>query len=69
MDSVQPRVLVVMGVSGSAKSTLARMLAGRLSWDFAERVDMHPQANKVVGEVLRVLHLAATRESTRHERQ
>lgn len=46
MDSVQPRVLVVMGVSGSGKSTVARLLADRLRWDFAEGDDMHPQANR-----------------------
>lgn len=46
MESVQPRVLVVMGVSGSGKSTVAGLLADRLGWDFAEGDDMHPQANR-----------------------
>lgn len=39
------RVLVVMGVSGSGKSTVAGVLAGRLGWDLAEGDDMHPAAN------------------------
>lgn len=38
-------VLVVMGVSGSGKSTVAGILAGRLGWDFLEGDDLHPQAN------------------------
>lgn len=38
-------VLVIMGVAGSGKSTVAGMLAGRLGWDLAEGDDMHPGAN------------------------
>jgi gluconokinase len=38
-------VLVVMGVSGSGKSTVAGLLAGRLGWDLAEGDDLHPPAN------------------------
>ena len=38
-------VLVVMGVSGSGKSTVAGVLAGRLGWDLAEGDDLHPEAN------------------------
>lgn len=37
--------LVVMGVSGSGKSTVARRLADRLGWPFAEADDFHPPAN------------------------
>ncbi len=40
-----PLVLVVMGVSGSGKTTVASMLAGRLGWVFAEGDDFHPPAN------------------------
>lgn len=40
-----PIVLVVMGVSGSGKSTVAGMLAGRLGWDLEEGDDLHPAAN------------------------
>ncbi|PZE65664.1 gluconokinase [Curtobacterium sp. MCBD17_021] len=39
------RVLVVMGVSGSGKSTVAAMVADELGWAFAEGDDMHPEAN------------------------
>ena len=38
-------VLVVMGVSGAGKSTVAALLAGRLGWGFAEGDDLHPAAN------------------------
>ncbi|HET7474861.1 MAG TPA: gluconokinase [Dermatophilaceae bacterium] len=38
-------VLVVMGVSGSGKSTVAALLAGHLGWDLQEGDDLHPQAN------------------------
>ncbi|WP_308196475.1 phosphogluconate dehydratase [Cryobacterium zhongshanensis] len=38
-------VLVVMGVSGSGKSTVAALLAGQLGWDFVEGDDLHPAAN------------------------
>jgi gluconokinase len=41
----QPLVVVVMGVSGCGKSTVAGLLAGRLGWDFAEGDDLHPAAN------------------------
>lgn len=40
-----PRVLVVMGVSGSGKTTVAAMLAGRLHWQFEEGDTLHPPAN------------------------
>ncbi|ADP83563.1 gluconokinase [Pseudofrankia inefficax] len=38
-------VLVLMGVSGCGKSTVAAMLSGRLGWPFAEGDDLHPRAN------------------------
>lgn len=44
MDAA-PSVLVVMGVSGSGKSTVARILADRLGWDLQEGDDLHPRAN------------------------
>ena len=43
MDS--PPVLVIMGVSGCGKSTVAGLIAGRLGWDLAEGDDLHPAAN------------------------
>lgn len=44
-DVTPPIVLVVMGVSGTGKSTVAGMLAGRLGWDLEEGDDLHPAAN------------------------
>jgi gluconokinase len=37
--------LVVMGVSGSGKSTVARGVAEALGWSYAEGDDFHPPAN------------------------
>lgn len=40
-----PCVLVVMGVSGSGKSTIADRLAHRLDWDFEDGDIFHPASN------------------------
>ncbi|HET9653716.1 MAG TPA: gluconokinase [Kineosporiaceae bacterium] len=40
-----PLVLVVMGVAGSGKSTVAGLLAARLDWPFAEGDALHPPEN------------------------
>jgi gluconokinase len=48
MDSnapVAPTSVVVMGVSGSGKSTVAAGLVERLGWEFAEGDDFHPPTN------------------------
>ena len=37
--------LVVMGVAGSGKTTVALLLAERLGWTFAEADAFHPEAN------------------------
>ena len=37
--------VVVMGVSGSGKSTVADLLVRRLRWEFAEGDEFHPAAN------------------------
>jgi gluconokinase len=37
--------VVVMGVSGSGKTTVAATLVDRLGWEFAEGDDFHPAAN------------------------
>jgi gluconokinase len=41
----KPSVVVVMGVSGSGKSTIALMLAHRLNWIFEEGDWFHPPSN------------------------
>jgi gluconokinase len=40
-----PAVIVVMGVSGSGKTTIAEEIARRLGWEFAEGDAFHPPAN------------------------
>ena len=40
-----PAVLVVMGVSGCGKSTIASMLAHRLHWTYEDGDWFHPQSN------------------------
>lgn len=42
---VAPTVLVLMGVSGSGKSTVAEELHCLLGWPFQEGDDLHPPAN------------------------
>lgn len=44
-SSEGPLHIVVMGVSGSGKSTVGQAIAERLNWAFAEGDDYHPQAN------------------------
>ena len=38
-------VVIVAGVSGSGKSTVGALLAGRLGWRFADGDEFHPAAN------------------------
>ncbi|HXA59845.1 MAG TPA: gluconokinase [Streptosporangiaceae bacterium] len=38
-------IIIVTGVSGSGKSTIGAMLAGRLGWEYAEADDFHSRAN------------------------
>jgi carbohydrate kinase (thermoresistant glucokinase family) len=38
-------ILIVAGVSGSGKTTVGAMLAGRLGWRFADADEFHPVAN------------------------
>jgi gluconokinase len=45
MQSEKPPVLLVTGVSGSGKTTIGSLLAGRLGWDYAEADSFHPAAN------------------------
>ncbi len=42
---VTPVILIVAGVSGSGKTTIGALLAGRLRWQFADADTFHPEAN------------------------
>ncbi|QHC35875.1 gluconokinase [Komagataeibacter xylinus] len=44
-QAARPRVLVVMGVSGCGKSTVAQLMAERMGWPVIEGDDLHPPAN------------------------
>jgi len=44
-DEIGPCALVVMGVSGSGKSTIADRLAARLGWRYEDGDKFHPPAN------------------------
>ena len=45
MSGDPPAVIVVMGVSGAGKTTIAKLLAERLGWEFADGDQFHPPAN------------------------
>lgn len=38
-------IILVMGVSGSGKTTVGELLGKSLQWDFRDADDFHPQAN------------------------
>lgn len=38
-------IVIVMGVVGSGKTTVGRLLADQLGWEFADADDFHPFAN------------------------
>ncbi len=40
-----PKIIIVMGVAGVGKTTVGRLLAKRLRWDFLDADDFHPPAN------------------------
>jgi gluconokinase len=42
---MSPVVVIVMGVSGSGKSTVGRLLAEFLQWEFQDADRFHPDAN------------------------
>ena len=42
---INPRIIIIMGVSGAGKTTVGRALAERLGWLFVEGDDFHPAAN------------------------
>ena len=39
-------IVVVMGVCGSGKTTVGRLLARRMGWIFIEGDDLHPETNR-----------------------
>ena len=39
------KVIVLMGVTGSGKSTVGALLADRIGWSYYDADDFHPQAN------------------------
>ena len=41
----EPAIIIVMGVSGSGKSTTAAMLAARLHWTYEDGDWFHPPQN------------------------
>jgi gluconokinase len=42
---VSPVILIVAGVSGSGKTTVGALVAGRLQWQFADADTFHPPEN------------------------
>lgn len=38
-------IILLMGVSGSGKTTVGRLLASQMRWEFADGDDYHPAAN------------------------
>ena len=45
VSETQQPVLVIMGVSGCGKSTVAKLLVDRLGWPFQEGDELHPPSN------------------------
>jgi gluconokinase len=43
--AIPVRFLIVMGVSGCGKTTIGRMVADHLGWDFYDADDFHPPQN------------------------
>ncbi len=45
MTDSECKVIVLMGVTGSGKSTVGELLAQRLTWDYYDADNFHPSAN------------------------
>jgi gluconokinase len=46
MNDNSPRLILLMGVAGSGKTTVGRALAASLGWEYHEADDFHSPANK-----------------------
>lgn len=46
VSATSPRILLIMGVAGSGKSTLGRRAAAALGWPYFEADDFHSESNK-----------------------
>jgi carbohydrate kinase (thermoresistant glucokinase family) len=44
-EGFAPHILIIMGVSGAGKTTIARLLAKQLGWPFRDADEFHPRAN------------------------
>lgn len=44
-SATAPQFVIVMGVSGSGKTTVAKALADTMTWTYVEGDELHPQAN------------------------
>lgn len=44
-SNTSAQVVIIMGVSGSGKTTIGKRLSDKLGWDFYDADDFHPQAN------------------------
>jgi gluconokinase len=42
---MKTRFIIIMGVSGTGKTTIGKALSARLGWDFTDADDLHPPAN------------------------
>jgi gluconokinase len=46
MASAPPKIILLMGVAGSGKTTVGRLLADELGWTYHEADDFHSPANR-----------------------
>jgi gluconokinase len=45
MKRASGMIIILMGVVGAGKTTIGRLLAAQLGWEFADADDYHPEAN------------------------